>query len=82
MKQRVLRIASDVLGAPIEQLDGSSSPDTVESWDSLNHMNLVLALEEEFEVQFSDDQIVELLSIDAMVDALSAMPGARDADAG
>lgn len=82
MKQRVLTIASDVLGTPIEQLDGASSPDTVESWDSLNHMNLVLALEEEFGVQFSDDQIVELLSIDAMVDALSAMSGASDGNAG
>lgn len=70
MMQRVLQIVSDVLREPLEQLSGSSSPNTVDKWDSLNHMNLVLALEEEFGVQFTDDQIMKLLSVDAIVAAL------------
>lgn len=70
MMQRVLQIVSDVLAEPLEQLSGSSSPNTVDKWDSLNHMNLVLALEEEFGVQFTDDQIMKLLSVDAIVAAL------------
>ena len=81
MKQRVLQIVSDILGEPIDRLDGSSSPDTVESWDSLNHMNLVLALEEEFEVQFSDDQIVQLLTVGAIVAELGKLMPA-DGNAG
>jgi acyl carrier protein len=72
MMQQVLRIVSDVLGEPLERLNGASSPDTVEKWDSLNHMSLVLALEEEFGVQFTDDQIMQLLSVDAIVAALTA----------
>jgi acyl carrier protein len=35
----------------------------VEQWDSLRHMNLVVALEEEFRVRFTDQQIDELLSL-------------------
>src|SRR5262249_28355551 len=70
MKERVLAIVSQVLGVEVDALDESSSPDTIESWDSLNHMNLVLALEEEFGVQFSDDQIVQLLSLGAIINAL------------
>lgn len=73
MMERVLRIVSDVLGEPMDRLDGSSSPDTVESWDSLNHMNLVLAVEEEFGVQFSDDQIVQLLTVGAIVAELGKL---------
>jgi len=82
MKQRVLRIASDVLGEPIDRLNGDSSPDSVESWDSLNHMNLVLALEEEFGIQFTDDQIMQLLSVDAITAALAELVPNSDDVAG
>lgn len=73
MMQRVLQIVSDVLDEPIGQLSGGSSPNTVDKWDSLNHMNIVLALEEEFSVEFTDDQIMKLLSVDAIVAALTEM---------
>ncbi len=82
MRQRVLRIVSDVLGEPIDQLNDGSSPDTVDKWDSLNHMNLVLALEEAFGVQFTDDQIMKLLSVEAIVKALAEVVPATDDAAG
>ena len=71
MKERVLEIVSQVMGVPVAEVNEKSSPDTIASWDSLNHMNLVLALEEEFGVQFTDDQIVSLLTVEAMIGALA-----------
>lgn len=44
------------------EIGEDASPDTIENWDSLRHMNLVLALEEEFGVEFSDEQVVEIMS--------------------
>lgn len=44
MKDRVLKLVSQVMDVPVEQLQEDSSPDTVENWDSLKHMNLVLTL--------------------------------------
>ena len=82
MMQRVLRIVSDVLGEPIEKLNGNSSPNTVDKWDSLNHMNLILALEEAFGVQFTDDQIMKLLTVDAIVAALTEVASDRGHGAG
>jgi acyl carrier protein len=41
-----------------------SSPDNITSWDSLQHLNLVLALEQEFQVQFSPEEIEEILSVE------------------
>ncbi len=38
--------------------------DQIATWDSLNHMNLIVALEEEFNVRFSEEEINELLSLD------------------
>ena len=54
----------------MEQLNEDSSPDTVENWDSLKHMNLILALEEEFNITFSDEEIVEMLSVKIIVKTL------------
>jgi acyl carrier protein len=51
-----------VFSVPPETITVDASPDTVENWDSLRHMNLVLALEQEFAVEFTDDQVVEILS--------------------
>ncbi len=70
MKDRVVEIVSQIMNVPIEQLDEDSSSDTVENWDSLKHMNLILALEEEFAIAFSDDEVVEMLSIRRIVEIL------------
>lgn len=70
MKQRVIRIFSQVMGVSFEEINEDSSPDTIESWDSLKHMNLVLALEEELGVQFTDEEIVEMLSVELIIETL------------
>jgi acyl carrier protein len=51
----VFRISPDSIGEP-------TSVDTVEKWDSLQHLNLVLALEERFDVSFTEEETVEILS--------------------
>lgn len=46
------------------------TPDTVKNWDSLRHMNFILALEEEFGVMFSDDEIVAMRSLATVLDVV------------
>lgn len=55
-------IVSQILGVVPESLTDQSSPDTIHGWDSVKTMDLVLAIEEEFGVRLSDDQIESLLS--------------------
>ena len=62
-RNRVLRTASQIFGVPEHSLSETSSPESIEGWDSLKHMNLVLALEEQFGVRFSDDQIMAMSSV-------------------
>ena len=64
MLDSVRRIVSDVFEVPEEQVKAESSPDNIESWDSIHHLNLVLALEQEFEVQFTPEEIEQLLSVE------------------
>ena len=61
---RVERLVSDIFQLPLAQVSPLSTPDTIETWDSLNHLNLVLALEEEFGVQFTPEEIEQLLSVE------------------
>ena len=70
MKERVFRIVSQIMDVPIEQINDGSSPDDIEAWDSLKHMNLILALEQEFGVHFTDEQIVEMLNVALIINVL------------
>tara|TARA_B100000315_G_C14418889_1_gene514584 strand:- start:229 stop:468 length:240 start_codon:yes stop_codon:yes gene_type:complete len=62
IEDRTKNVMSAVFDVPIDSIDSNSSPDTVESWDSLKHMHLVVALEEEFQITFNDDEIFEMIN--------------------
>jgi acyl carrier protein len=66
MTDRLLNVVSQVLGVSIENLSDADSPASIESWDSIAHINLVVALEAEFEISFSSDDAVEMLSVEAI----------------
>jgi len=70
VNDKVFRLISQVLSVPLTQITEESSPDSIAGWDSLKHMNLVLALEEEFNVQFNEEQIVEMLNVGLIIEAL------------
>ncbi len=61
-EQKLKEVLARIFNVQPEMITDDASPDTIENWDSLRHMNLVLALEEEFGVEFTDDQVVEILS--------------------
>ena len=61
---RVSRIFADVFQIPLYQVKPDSSPDNIVNWDSLQHLNLVLALEQEFNIQFTPEEIEQILSVE------------------
>lgn len=64
---------SEVLGVPVPAITRDSSPDTIPAWDSLGHMNLCVALEEEFRVHFNDRQVVNMMSYNSIVQTLTQL---------
>ena len=62
VKERIKNVMSAVFEIPVEQIKDDSSPDTIESWDSLKHMNLIISLEEEFTIEFTDREIIEMMN--------------------
>jgi acyl carrier protein len=61
--ERVRAAAADVLKIPANKITPESSTETIEGWDSVQHLNLVLALEQEFSVQFDPEEIDEMNNI-------------------
>ena len=45
-----------------ETIDEASSTDTIASWDSLHHINLIVALEDEFKIRIPEDEVPNLTS--------------------
>lgn len=64
--EQVREIASDIFGTKADKITAESSPQTIENWDSMQHLNLVLALEEKFGVQFEPEDIEEMKNIGAV----------------
>jgi len=71
MLERVQRLVADVFNVPPETILPTSSPDTIEAWDSLHHLDLVLALEQEFGTQFTPEEIEQLLSVELIAALLA-----------
>ncbi len=70
IEERIKNVMSAVFEIAVDKFDENSSPDNIESWGSLNHMKLVVALEEEFNVQFTDDDITELINMKLIIAVL------------
>ena len=73
--EQVRNLASDIFGIPANKITAESSPETIENWDSMQHLNLVLAIEEKFGVQLEPEDIEQMKSIGAvaaMVDKLQS----------
>lgn len=68
---KVRQTISDVFGVAISDLTPDSSPQTVEPWDSMGHLNLVLALEQAFNVQFSPEEIAGMTSVRLAAETLA-----------
>ena len=61
-KMRILQILSNVFEVDITALNEDSSIDNIENWDSIRHLNLILALEEEFKITIPDEEVGDLVN--------------------
>jgi acyl carrier protein len=70
VEQTVQGVMADVFGVDASSIDEASSRETIDTWDSANHIGLVLALETEFGVTFEVDEIESMFSFPDIVAVL------------
>ena len=51
-------------------VEETTTADDIEDWDSLEHINLVSAIEQEFGMKFTMGQVVSMKNVGEMVDII------------
>ncbi len=55
-------VMAAVLNVAPSAIEPQSSMDTIKAWDSLRHMHLILAIEQEFKVMIPDEDAANITS--------------------
>lgn len=67
----VIGILSDLFNVSPEVLGPESSQDTVEGWDSLQHVNMVLDVEQRFNISLSPPEIEKMVTVKAIASIIN-----------
>jgi len=60
---QVSQIAAETFEVDVQDIHPQSSPQTLENWDSIQHLNFILALEAKFQIEFSAEEMESIRSI-------------------
>ena len=63
-------IFRDIFDDPSLEIKDSTSAEEIEDWDSMNHLNLVSAIEKKFSIRFALGELQTLNNVGAMIDLM------------
>jgi len=65
MEEKVFEICKQIFN--VENIDEKTSISNLQTWDSLNHTHLIMALQKSFNCEITAEQGIELTSISAIL---------------
>lgn len=71
LDRRLIDLAAGVLRVPADELSPDTALGSLESWDSLGHLQLVVTVEAAYGVRFSTERILQLTSLRAIQEELA-----------
>jgi acyl carrier protein len=66
VEARLRQVFADVFGVDPTSVTDDTSPESIPTWDSVKHLSLVFALEDEFQIQFATEEIPGFVSFGAI----------------
>jgi len=72
MEQKLKMVMADVFEISPDKIDGSTTMDSVEEWDSLKHIELLTMVEEKFGIELEMEEMIEMLTFDDIKRILSS----------
>jgi len=76
-EEKVIAITGMVLGVSALKLNSNSTFKKIKNWDSMNHLKLILALEEEFDIKFPDSMITKIQGIADIIKIVQKYSGKK-----
>ena len=71
IKIKVIDVISNVFNIEKSKINQKMDSDNMDGWDSLKHMNLIIALEEEFNINFQDFEIIQINSFKKIIEVIT-----------
>ncbi len=68
--EKLNEIFCDVLDLDEVELTDKSSANDIEEWDSLSHIQLIVAIEKEFKINFTSLEIMRWNNVGEMIDTI------------
>tara|TARA_B110001452_G_scaffold257204_1_gene251188 strand:+ start:2081 stop:2320 length:240 start_codon:yes stop_codon:yes gene_type:complete len=72
IEAKITEIFSRVVDVPLDSVSISMTPSDVENWDSMKHIMLLLAVESDFELKFSDLEMVSIGTLAELIDLVES----------
>ena len=67
---KVQEIFRDIFDEPTLVINGEMTADDVDAWDSLNHINLISAIEKEFKIRFALGELQKMKNVDVLIEMI------------
>ena len=68
----IIEIFNDILDLEEGQLTPESSPEDIDEWDSMANVNIIVALEEEFEIKFKLEDILDVKTVNDFINLVDS----------
>lgn len=75
MKNRLRQILATAIDVEPEVLTDDSSPDNTPEWDSFAHLNMVAAIEQEFSISLTLDEVISMQNLPKITEVVSKKCG-------
>jgi acyl carrier protein len=71
-RESLRKLVADTLQLPLDQVPENASSENLEAWDSLRHLDIIMAVESATQISFPTAEIVQLTSLEKIEAALAA----------
>ncbi len=75
VQEKVIQVLVNILQVSPDKISIKTTSDDIEQWDSLNHTNMIQALEQEFGIRYDLEQVVSMLSVREIIEATKGKLG-------
>tara|TARA_Y100000294_G_C8240694_1_gene210645 strand:- start:119 stop:358 length:240 start_codon:yes stop_codon:yes gene_type:complete len=75
IQEKVIQVLVNIFQVSPDKISTETTSDNVENWDSMNHINMILALEQEFGISYDEEQAVSMLSVGEIIEVTKGKLG-------